>query len=116
MWRNGRRHSVTRTCASAARSEATQAGGDQVVEVAEVERLGDVPEGAIPDRVDGDGELVVARHYDDRDGLIDLHDLLERLDAVHARHVDIQEDDVRTLLRDDGERIEAVRCGVDFIL
>src|SRR5712664_638333 len=102
--------------ASAQSLGPAQAGGDEVVEVAEVERFGNITEGPVSDRFDRHRQVEVSGDHDDHDGLVDLHDLFQGFDAVHSWHVDVQKHHVRPLPRDGGERIGPVRCGIDLIV
>src|SRR2546421_8547830 len=102
--------------ASAQSLGPAQAGGDEVVEVAEVERFGNIPERPVSDRFDRHRQVEVSGDHDDHDGLVDLHDLFQGFDTVHSWHVDVQKHHVPPLPRDGGECIGPVRCGVDLIV
>ena len=87
-----------------------------MVEITKVERLGDVPESAVAECLGGHRHLLVGRDHDDRDRVVDLLDVLQHLDPVHARHVDVEHDDVRTRPQDRAEGVGAVERGVDVVV
>ena len=53
--------------------------------------------------------------HDNRSGWIELADLLERLHAVHAGHLHVKEDEVRTKLLVFFYSPSGIGCGVDFV-
>ena len=59
-----------------------------------IERLHDVVERAVLHRLDGRLRRAEGGHEDDELPRIDRADVLERLDAAHAAHADVEEDDV----------------------
>src|SRR5260370_39043552 len=66
--------------ASAQSLGPAQAGGGEVVEVAEVERFGDITERAVSDRFDRHRQVEVSRGHDDHRAFVDLHELLQGLE------------------------------------
>src|SRR5262245_25096369 len=81
---------------------------DQMVEVADVEGLGDVSEHTAAQRL-GRGLVVrVGGDHDDRDVHAQTAHLLEELEAPHARHVHVQQDQIELALQQDDQRLCAV--------
>ena len=70
-------------------------------EFAELHRLGDEVPGTQLHCGHGRIDRAVAGHHDDRDVPIDLPDPLERLQAVHPGHPDVEDDQMGKLLTDE---------------
>jgi len=79
-----------------------------VVEVANVERLGDVREHAAAQRLGRGPGVRVGGDHDDRYVHAETADLLEHLEAAHARHVHVQQDQIELALQQDDHRLRAV--------
>ena len=65
------------------------------------ERLGEVIERADANRFDHGGDFVRAGKHDDVERAVHLHQLPQRLEAVHLRHQHVQNDEIRALARTD---------------
>lgn len=73
-------------------------GARPLDEDGDVERLGEVVEGAGSRRYGSRLDAPARRHEDDRGGLREAARLLEDRKAIAARHVDVADDDVRDAL------------------
>ena len=80
------------------------------LEARAVDRFGDVVVGAALDGRDGVVQRVVTRHQEDVDARIALHRLLEELQAVHPRHLDVRHHHAHAALVDQFERVLRVAC------
>ena len=79
------------------------------------ERLLDEVEGAGLGRLDGGAHGAVPGDDHDRQGLVRRLDPLQRLEAVHARHLDVEEDQVRRLALDQRDPFRPARRLEDLV-
>src|SRR5690606_6686356 len=99
---------------------APRSGGDVLADGVEEflarERFGDVLLGADDAPAGLVEQAVLGREHDHRRGFEQLVVLDQRagLVAVQARHHDVDEDDLRLLVGDLRQRLEAIHCGGDF--
>src|SRR5512138_707004 len=95
-------------------SERTHVGFDRIQELVLRERLCQIVLRTDDATARAIEQTVFARQHDDWNGTEDLVVLDERagLIAVEPRHHDVDEDNVRLMIRDLRQRIEAVDCGV----
>ena len=84
-------------------------------EFVEVERFADVVVGPQPHGVDGRFEAAVGGHHDDHDLLIVFLDLFQDLNAVDARHLDIEQHQIGLFLPNQAQRLFAVTGGNDLV-
>src|SRR5207249_4503997 len=82
--------------------------GHEVVELLEVERLGDIREDAAGERLGRGSDVLIAGDHDDRDGDAESADLLEELEPAHPRHVHVEDDEVVPPSQEHHRRIGAV--------
>jgi hypothetical protein len=84
-------------------------------DAADVRRLGDVVVGTALQGVERGGRPAFGERgeHDHRQPGVVLPKLLERLQPVHHRHLDVESHQVRVDLRDLGQRDLAVRRGAD---
>ena len=80
-----------------------------------IEGLGDVIERAVFERPDRGLDRGVTGHHDDAGVELLALDLLEQLDAVHARHADVGDRQVELAAGQLGERIVGVGGGIDVV-
>ena len=82
-----------------------------------VDRLGDVVVGPQPECLDDVGALAPGRHHDHRQLGIGMCGAKPRQDfePAHARHLDVQQDDVVLTGGDPCQRLVAIRRGSDEI-
>ena len=78
-------------------------------QLVDVERLGDVVESTELHGADRRLHGLGSRQHDDRHARIAAPHLLEQLEAVHARHDDVEEDDVERPGRERLQRVGARR-------
>src|SRR5207245_11224135 len=83
-----------------------------------VEVLRDVPESSAPQLLGGGARVRVGRDHDDRDVHAEAADLLEELEAAHARHVHVEENQIELAAQEHDQRLRAVlrRLGVVRVL
>ncbi len=81
---------------------------DHVGERVEVDRLREVVLRALADRLHRGRDLAERRHDDHREVAVLIVEALEELDAVHLRHAQVGDDDIRRPLRRAGEGGRAV--------
>ena len=67
------------------------------IQLAFFEGLGQIVQGANADCFHDGAHFVRAGEHDDVQGTVQLHQILERLQAVHLRHEHVEDDEVRTL-------------------
>ena len=105
---------VGRLRARRARARAPEQRLDALGQEALRERLGDVVVGA---DIEADHlvHLVVLRGEEDDREVRTLADAAQHFDAVHARHLDVEDGDVGGRLRERGQRRRAVRIGAHGI-
>ena len=84
-------------------------GGDRPVEVDVIEGLPHVVEGAELERFARQSGVLVGGDHDDREGVVELADPPEHLDAVDARHAHVEQDQVGAVASDRGQRVLAAR-------
>ena len=82
---------------------------DDEREVVDLERLGDEVVRAGADRRDRGLERAERRHDDDRQIFVARANVSAELDAAHAAHVDVGDDDVEVVF---AEEAQAILCGV----
>src|SRR2546422_11618945 len=66
---------------------------DSLLQIVQVEGLGDVIDRAHGEELGGEADIGIGRDPDDGHGRVDHHDPLEGLDAVHGGHGDVEETD-----------------------
>jgi len=72
-------------------------GRNEHLDVTRIERLGQIRDGAVAQRLGAHLVLLRGADHDDRQARLDLADLLEQREAVHARHLEVEQDHVRAL-------------------
>ena len=91
--------------ASRSAQECLDAGRDLV----QVKGFGDVVVGSRSQALHAIGDRVAGGEEEDRQFGVAGAQAFQRLEAVHARHLHVEDDDVRVEARDLGERVESVR-------
>ncbi len=81
----------------------------------EVERLGQVLRRARAHRLDRGRHLAERRHHDDRGRVLRAADLLDQLDPVHPRHLQVGDHDLRPEGLVLAERLERIGRGLDVV-
>ena len=94
--------------ASRSAQECLDAGGDFV----QVEGFGDVVVGSRSQALHAIGDRVAGGEEEDGQFGVAGAQAFQRLEAVHARHLHVEDDDVRVEARRLGERVEPVLGGV----
>jgi hypothetical protein len=88
---------------------------EQVLELLDVDRLREVVLGSLLQGLDGAPNRPERGHHDDPDLGVGTSHARQELVPVHSRHSEVGEQDVRALLRDEAERLLAVRRRADLI-
>ena len=81
---------------------------DNPREVSELERFGDVREGPQRSGLLRESGVCPCRHDDDRERGTQSEDSLEDLHAIHSRHHEIEEHEIRRIMLDQRQGIPAV--------
>ena len=111
-----RRRATSTESASQARASALRSSArDHEVELGELVGLGEVVEGAQLHRRDRAVDAAVAGQHHDLGARRELLDALEQLDAVHARHLDVDEGGLDAAFFDAAQRALAVAGLADAV-
>jgi hypothetical protein len=84
-------------------------------ELVEVERLGQVLGGTGAHRIDGRRHRTERGHHDHRGRVLHRAELLDQLDAIHAGHLEVGDDDVRSEALVLAERLEGIGRGLHVV-
>ena len=79
---------------------AEKRGGDDLAQMVQIERLGDVVEGSVGERQLRDFQARLAADHDDPDLACDTPDGCERFDTAEPWHVDVEQHQIRRLFDD----------------
>src|SRR5688572_32768484 len=80
-----------------------------------IERFFEEIVSATPGRFDGGFDGAMSADHDDHRMWIDFADLAERLEAVHARHLDVHERQIGEELPEDRDCFRTTRRGSDLM-